>query len=165
MWSCSNESHTDVLEIKFKSLVFEKYPHPDLGTLIDRSLLTFSFIDGNGNIGDRNRNNTSVVYFTWFRKLPDQSYEPYEFPSIKPGEPGIIEQYNVIPYSDVMNKDGGQNKTLKGTIKVTLFPPVNPQNTDTMRIEYYIVDRTLKKSNVDYTPDFSILNLQDIITK
>jgi len=159
LWSCTSvESYTDVLEIKFKSLSFEKVIHPDLG-ILDMSVLVFSFIDGNGNIGDRYRDTTSRVCYTWYKKMPDQSYEPYVFPS------GDVEQFNPIPFDHVMNKDEAQNKTIKGTIEATLFRPLNPQDVDTMRIGFYIVDRSKKESNVDYTPDFSILNLPDIIKK
>ena len=152
--SCSNESFEDVFEISYKSLSFEKVSTP-LDS-IDMAVLVFSFIDGNGNIGDRYNDKTSIVCYTWYKKLPDQTYEPYTFPS------GDVEQFNPIPYSSVMDKDQAQNKTIKGTIQALLFRPTNTQGLDTMRIGYYIVDRLKKESNIDFTPDFSILDPQDI---
>jgi len=155
LWSCSTEYHTDIFEIKFKELSFGNVIIEDVAQ--DRAVLQFSFIDGNGNLGTGKSDENSRIYYTWYKKLPDQTYEQFVFRS------GTIEQHNTIPHSNVMNRDEAHNKTLKGTIKAYLVRPLDPEDIDTMRIEFYIVDRLKNKSNVEYTPDFSILNLQDII--
>jgi len=150
LWSCDHlQTYSEIPEIHFKSLSF------DWGT--DKmAILTFSFIDGDGDIGVRTPNDPiSKIHYTWYKKSPDMTYEPYQFPK------GTIADSSAIPYSSVMNKDEAQNKTLKGTIQISLFAPDKPQGVDTMRIEFYIVDRASNKSNVEYTPDFSILNPPD----
>ena len=152
LWSCGrNVSYSDIPEIRFKSLVFEDRMDPGLD--ISRyAVLTFSFIDGDGDIGVRSPDESnSKIHYTWYKKIQDR-YEPYQFAS------GTVADSTDIPYDTVMNKDEANNKTLKGAIEVALSPPLKPQGVDTMRIEFYIFDRARNKSNVEYTPDFSILN-------
>jgi len=148
MWSCGrNVSYSEIPEIQFKSLVFD-----DLGAGT-MAVLIFSFVDGDGDIGVRSVDDSiSKIHYTWYKKMADRTYEPFQFAS------GTIADSSAIPYSSVMNKDEANNKTLRGTIDIALYPPYRPQNIDTMRIEFYIFDRARHKSNVEYTPDFSILN-------
>ena len=152
MWGCGrNVSYSEIPEIAFKSLSFEDVTTN--GVTDKMAVLIFSFVDGDGDIGVRSPDDSiSKIHYTWYKKLPDKTYEPFQFAS------GTINDSTAIPYSSVMNKDEAHNKTLKGTIQIALFPPSNPQNVDTMRIGYYIFDRARNKSNVDFTPDFSILN-------
>ena len=182
LWSCGRlESLSDVPEIRFKSLVFEDKMHPERG-ITRYAVLKFSFIDGDGDIGMplpsrcpvcggvdfeitgrhfvcKNpgcRTNLllpmSYIHYTWYKKMPDRTYEPFQFPS------GVIADSTRIPWGSVMNKDEAHNKTLRGLIDVDIEAPKNPQGVDTMRIEFYIYDRARNKSNIDLTPDFSILN-------
>lgn len=58
-----------------------------------------------------------------------------------------------LPYDEKMDREG-QNKTIKGTIRVTLYFPLELPY-DTMRLEFYIRDRALNKSNVEATNDFA----------
>ena len=154
------QSHSEIPEIHYISLSFGTF-----NGLTDMAILNFSFVDGDGDIGKRTTvdkngdivaltpdDDNSKIHFTWYKKLPDRTYEPFQFAS------GTIADSTAIPYDEVMDKDGANNKTLKGTIQIALFPPTKPQNVDTMRIEFYIFDRARNKSNVEYTPDFSILN-------
>ena len=58
-----------------------------------------------------------------------------------------------FPYSDKLDRVG-QNKTVKGTVRIgILFPQELPY--DTMRLEFYIRDRAMNKSNVEVTTDFA----------
>jgi len=152
LWSCGRiVSYSEIPEIHFKGLSFGDFSTNDVTNYM--AILTFSFIDGDGDIGVKSPDDsTSKIHYTWFKKLSDRTYEPYQFAS------GTIADSSAIPYNSVMNKDDANNKTLKGTIQIALFPPNKPHNIDTMRIEFYIFDRARNKSNVDYTPDFSILN-------
>ena len=159
--NCSRvQSYSDVPEIGFVSLSFENVTTA-LGT--DRmAVLVFSFVDGDGDIGVRSRSHQdsiSKIHYTWQKKLTGGTYEPYKFPKT-----GTTDS-TAIPYNSVMNKDEAQNKTLKGTIQIALYAPDKPQDVDTMRIEYFIFDRAGNKSNVDKTPDFSILNTSDTIIR
>ena len=153
LWGCGRlHSYSDIPEIGFKSLSFE-YVTTDLDPEL-MAVLCFSFVDGDGDIGVRYPFDTiSRIHYTWYKKLPDMTYEAYQFPKT-----GIINNSTAIPYSSVMNKDEAHNKTLKGTIRIALITPNNPQDVDTMRIEFYIFDRSRNKSNIEYTLDFSILN-------
>jgi hypothetical protein len=158
LWSCNTiQSYSEIPEIHFVSLSFEDVITNDVTD--NMAILIFSFIDGDGDIGVRTIfDSISKIHYTWYKKLPDRTYEAYQFPRT-----GTINDSTVIPYNSVMNKDDAQNKTLNGTIQIALYPPSNPQDVDTMRIEYHIFDRAGHKSNVDYTPDFSILNTSEPI--
>ena len=159
LWCCKPlESYTDVLEVSFESLSFADITSA-LGTE-KRAVLVFSFADGNGNLGVRTFNDSiSKIHYTWYQKLPDGKYEAYQFIS------GTITDSIAIPYRSVMDRDEAQNRLLKGKIEIALSMPINPQNVDTMRIEYFIFDRSGKQSNVDHTPDFSILDTSITIKK
>ena len=145
-WSCSPYgSYSEIPEIHFKKLIFEdRWDTLDL-KYVNKPVLTFSFVDGDGNLGG----GSSSICYRWYEKNSDQ---PYQFPD------GSIITTAAIPYSSVMDKTQAQNKTLKGTIEIELFKPRNPPGIDTMRVEFYIVDRAMNQSNIEYTPDFSILS-------
>ena len=152
------QSYSDIPEIHFKKLVFrDTIDNPILGNFKKYALLTFSFIDGDGDIGVRPRDIDSIskIHYTWYQKLSDETYKPFLF------EGGAIKQTTDIPYDRVMDKSEAQNKTLKGTMKILLDMPFKPEGVDFMRIEFYIVDRAGNESNIEYTPDFSILNPPD----
>jgi len=156
LWSCEPpQSYSEIPEIHFKSLVFEeRIDHPILQNLVKYAVLTFSFVDGNGDIGVNqwDVDKVSRIHYTWYQKLPNSTYEQHQFPD------SSFTRSSEIPYEDVMNKDDAHNKTLKGTIEIAFSAPTNIQDVDTMRIEFFIVDRARNKSNVDYTLDFSIQN-------
>ena len=150
LWCCGRiHSYSESPEIHFKSLVFE-----DGTSTLRYAVLTFSFIDGDGDIGvsSQDIDTISRIHYTWEKKMPDRTYVPHQFNN------GITTQSAKIPYAEVMNKNEANNKTLKGTIEITIEAPINIQGIDTMRIEFFIVDRAKNNSNVDYTPDFDIQN-------
>ena len=160
LWSCSRiQSYSEIPEIRFKKMFFaDSIDNPDLGNLVKYAFLSFSFVDGDGNLGVRPQDVDSIsrIYYTWHKKLPDHTYEPYQLTGTN-----AITQWHIIPYNSVMDRSEAQNKTLKGTIEIKLKMPKNPQEMDTMRVEFYITDRARNKSNIEYTPDFSILNPPD----
>ena len=159
LWSCKSiQSHSEIPEIHFKKLVFVDSLDA-LDEILKKAVITFSFIDGDGDLGDWSTEKypdegVSRIYYTWYEKKHDKTYEPYQFK-------GGTTNFSKIPYSSVMDKSEAQNKTLKGFIDIKLDAPVKPQGIDTMRIEFYINDRAGNLSNVEYTPDFSILNPPD----
>ena len=158
--SCEHEEYTDVLQIGFISLSFEDVHHPDIGTE-KKAILIFSFIDGNGKIGARDDNNISKIHYTWYKKLANGNYDTYQFLS------GKITDSIAIPYRSVMDKSEAQNKTLKGTIKMELSPPLQRPDADTMRIGFFIFDRdgkrslTEKEDSIEYTREFHIKEIFD----
>jgi len=155
-WNCEPiRSYSEIPEIKFKKLVFvDSINAGGLDGIDKYTVLSFSFIDGDGDLGVRPRDPDSVskIHYTWYQKLSDGTYEPFQFKS------GVINQEHIIPYGSVMDKTDAHNKTLKGTIEMALVTPSKPQDIDTMRIEFYIVDRAENLSNIEKTPDFSILS-------
>ena len=154
LWSCGNvASFSEIPEIHFKSLVFEDRLD-SLNNIEATAVLLFSFVDGDGDLGvnAQDVDKISRIHYTWLKKLPDRTYEPYQF------RDGNMNISSAIPYAEVMNKKEANNKTLKGTIEIALATPSKPLGVDTMRVEFYIVDRARNKSNVDVTPDFSILD-------
>jgi hypothetical protein len=162
LWSCNPvQSYSEIPEIHFKQLTVEDRQYTDIG-IIRSAVLTFSFLDGDGDIGEIDpdtKNPVSRIYYTWYQKLPDQTYKQYEFSK------DVITQASNIPYNSLMNKDEAQNKTLKGAIEIVISTPSISEGIDTMRIEYYITDRAVHSSNVDQTPDFSIRNITDVPIK
>jgi len=139
-------------EITFKSL--EVYYAYD--TLLEQYLpigeLVFSFIDGNADIGlyeedviddttgwdERNYN----VFLTPYQKL-DTLYYLIESDSSNPPP------YYTIWHNTKLDRVG-QNKTIKGTITLTLSDM--PQY-DTIRYEFFIRDRAGNDSNLETTSD------------
>jgi len=163
LWNCSPvQSYSEIPEIHFKGLTFEDRIDPDLEIIIPSAILTFSFIDGDGDLGVRpidalyEETRISKIYYTWYQKMPDRTYVPYQFEN---GETISSD----IPYDEVMNKENAQNKVLKGTIQIGLDMPSQTQDIDTMRIGFYITDRARHQSNIEYTPDFSILTTSGTI--
>lgn len=150
---CSRiESHPPIPEIHFKKLVIADSVYNDMG-VVETAYLTFSFIDGDGDVGlsPQDVDSVSKIHYTWYQKLPDSTYEPYQFNS-------AISQESVIPWNSVMDKTEAHNQLLKGSIKLSMFTPTVLDGVDTMRIEYYILDRAGNSSNIDHTPDFSMQN-------
>jgi len=163
LWSCEPvQKVSEIPEIHFKKLVFEDRTD-DLGETFTKGILTFSFIDGDGDLGvkpeEKNPDGTYVpgggmsrIYYVWYQKKTDGTYEAYQFPK------GDITSSSEIPYGRVMDKSEAQNKTLKGTIEIEMQTPSDTQGIDIMRVEFFITDRAENQSNIEYTPDFSILN-------
>ncbi len=144
--SCLKQEEFPVIpEIKYEAITLEY----DTGKYAKRAFLTFSFRDGDGDIG----------------LDPDQKQPPFDT--------GSIYHYNLI--IDYYEKRGGQfvkvdlkttfnaripnltpddpNKAIKGIITDTLL--LNPVPVyDTVKLKFFIYDRALHQSNIDSTPAF-----------
>jgi len=153
LWSCEPvQKISEIPEIHFKKYAYEDRWDALYDAYIKKSVLTFSFIDGDGDIGVKSRyDSISKIHYTWYKKLSDGLYEAYQFPMT-----GAVTDSIAIPYGSVMNKEEAHNKTLKGTIEMVISTPEKPKDIDLMRIKFYIFDRAGNRSNVEYTPDFSI---------
>jgi len=163
LWSCEPiQSYKDVLEVSFNCLSIEAVATP-FDEPERKAILVFSFIDGNGNIGERSDDCTksicvSRVHYAWLKlkNTTDDDDEVYSFPE---GEYVLHHSASIsFPYNSAMYKDGANNTTLKGSVKMPLSMLFNQQGLDKMRIKFFIVDRKGKESNIDFTPSFSILN-------
>ena len=162
LMSCGNiMSYPDEPEIHFKELEFRNIKDTLDDEYRKMAVLTFSFFDGNGDIGSSPQDvlTISSVYFEWYKKITAQpaNEDPYEIFQFLTGETTLK---SAIPYSKVMDKTEANNKVLKGTIEITLHSTpwlfTIPAEVDTMHIKFWIKDRAGNESNYEFTPDFNI---------
>jgi len=112
--------------------------------------LVFDFVDGDGDIGLPQPDSISTdttnynLFFTLYEKLDGEFLKVYLATPLK---------YR-IPFIEME----GQNKTLKGEIKVELsyYLIHGRLEYDTIMYEFYLIDRALHKSNVETTPEIPI---------
>ena len=137
------EKVSDVPEIKFKS--FALYDMDTLTFHIKVGELVFSFIDGNADFGvQQNSEDTLNLFLTPFHKV-NMAYVPLNVDTFG-------RKYAVM--NDQALVRIGQNKTVKGEIKLQVYYFVIPP-FDTIRYDFYILDRAGNKSNVASTSDIS----------
>ncbi len=138
------ESFSDVPEIGFQGF----YGIYDTGHYPQKGVLVISFQDGNGDIGL----NDSYNY------PPFDSGSPYYYNFIinyyekQNGQFVIVEPFFPLNARIPVLNPLYPGKPIKGTIADTLFLNPVPQH-DTIRLEAYIYDRALNKSNVITTPE------------
>lgn len=140
------EKVSDIPEIHFKSLS-DLYA-TDTGSISFTAVdLIFSFIDGDADFGvDKSINPTDTINFVLipFRKI-DGLYDSID-----------VDTYGrkyTIKRNENMDRQG-QNKTVKGDIKLQIqYFPKPP--FDTIRYDFYILDRAGNKSNTESTADIA----------
>ena len=154
LYDCNRiEVYSDIPKIQYKSLSIEEI-NTALGSE-KRAILTFSFVDGDGDIGVNDKNiSISRIHYVWYKKLIDDDYEIYVYPSGK-----LASDSTAIPYEGkIMNKESANNKTLKGTMEIVLTTPFKPDEVDSiMHVKFHIFDRAGHQSNIEQTPDFNLL--------
>jgi len=135
------EKVSEVPEIAFNS--FELYQIDSLGIVIQAGELAFSFVDGDADIGLRIGDSDTVnLFLVPLEKVAADVYE-------------MAENADTIKYRILDNEKftrTGQNKTLKGEIRLQLFYFLPPA-ADTLRYDFYMVDRAGNKSNIESTTD------------
>jgi len=129
------------------SIAYERFDVSDSTDLLGNHKLIgslwFSFIDGDGDLGSADTTEASGKYNLFFTM-----YEKTEGEFIVVGEDKIGEPIRfIIPYMERT----GQNKTLKGEINVKFeyFFDI----FDTIRYDFYIIDRAGNESNLETTPE------------
>jgi hypothetical protein len=137
------ENVSEVPEIHFKS--FSRYLLDTLNMTVQAGELVFSFIDGDADFGidTTERFADSANFFL----IPFRKTE------------GVYDSINANTYgrkykifrSEKMDRTGGYT-TIKGEIKLQIQYFLTPP-FDTIRYEFYIVDRAGHKSNVESTTD------------
>ncbi|GAB4301085.1 MAG: hypothetical protein Kow0068_24140 [Marinilabiliales bacterium] len=116
-----------------------------LGQNMKYGILLFSFIDGDGDIGLNSDDtlppfDTSSVYYN---NLFIKMYE-YKNDTLRIVDLETPLNFRIRPRFE----STGQNKTLKGKIKVKLeYNIVFLKSYDTIKYEYYILDRAHNQSN------------------
>ncbi|MBI5219677.1 MAG: hypothetical protein HY958_12175 [Bacteroidia bacterium] len=142
VFSCRKpKKYSDIPEIHYKS--FYLRDTNDQLNNVKMGTLTFSFIDGDGDIGLR-QGDTFPPYdsskynlFTTLFQKTDSGFEEIHLDN---------PNYR-LPYIDVSE---GQNKTVKGDIKID-FTYNYPLKYHTIKYKFYIMDRAFHKSNTDST--------------
>lgn len=122
-----------------------------LGNPLIIGKLEFSFIDGDADFGMDGLWDTVTwnemnynVFLKPYEKI-DTLYYPIPDDSSKP--PPYYRIMRDTPLDRV-----GQNKTVKGFIRIEMYFFILPEY-DTIRYDFYIVDRALNKSNIESTSD------------
>lgn len=131
-------------------------------------VLTFTFTDGDGDIGFHKDEEGAPftgefyynVYLNYQKKNANGQFEPVFIPtpvdSVTPNGDTVIIIKDIpvqFTYRTVYLEPSGRNKAIKGDISVEIstfgFSPIS-------RFEFYMYDRALHKSNIEYTPEFSV---------
>lgn len=144
-FSCEKpESYSDVPEIEF--LNYRVYDTTKSGFNQRQIAISFKFTDGNGDIGYREGLDDSTqkdnLFFSKYAQI-NGSYVNIDSLLVAPN---IFS----LPYDDLMERNG-QNKTMKGTIKIDLQELLVVY--DSIKYDFYIVDRAGNKSNVTSTTE------------
>ena len=163
--SCrKNEEFPEEPRIEFKELIKNTNSQGQ-----DSSIsLVFTFTDGNGDIGFQQDESGEPftgefaynLHVNYFKKNNNGQFVPVYVPtlvdSVTP-DGTVIQIIKDLPvkfqYRMPYMSPSGKNKAIKGDISVDIntlgFSPVS-------RLEFYIYDRALNKSNIEITPEFSI---------
>ena len=156
------QEYSDIPDISFKKLVIDFLPDSMGNKEQKKAVLTFSFVDGDGDLGvlPNSDDDYSRIHYLWlYKKIPDATNPDFFILDTFKFANNITENSAKIPWDKVMNKSGAHNKVLKGTIEITIDPPMfGLQDIDTMLIDFHIFDRAKNKSNVERTPKFCIHN-------
>ena len=114
-------------------------------------ILSFSFVDGDGDIGLTDADtippfDTSSIYYhdlfiDMFRKV-NGNYDTIKL---------LAPYYYRLPYY----VSTGSDKAVQGRIIIDMIMPI-PAPSDTMELRFYIYDRAKHKSNTASSPDFLI---------
>ena len=141
LFSCEKaEDYPETPEIEFIS--FKVIPGDGEYT-ISKGVLSFSFVDGDGNIGfyENSEFDTSTT-----NNVVDFVYKEY----YKQNGSFVEKEGNpfYLPYFE----EGIYRKSLKGTVDI--YFPRTILSPDTVYYEFYIIDRDYHQSNIITTPEY-----------
>lgn len=147
IFSCERiEEYPDEPVIEFQSFLL-KDTIDELDNQIKLGKLIFSFTDGDGDIGLSAGDtlppycDTCDYHYNLFISLFEKTDSEFYEADLQ------IPLYYRIPYA----VQDGQNKTLKGQIHINF--EYNSILYDTIKYEFYMVDRALHQSNIETTPE------------
>ena len=143
-------------EIHFKSLEAGIYYDSLLDQNLPGAKLVFSFVDGDADFGvyqqtlnvTSNPDSIYNIFLQPYYKI-DSTYYLIE---IDPNDTVHPPPYYRV-FEDPKLDRVGQNKTIKGDITIQL---IDLPQYDTIRYEFYIMDRAGHKSNVETTSDIGV---------
>ncbi|PLX17900.1 MAG: hypothetical protein C0597_06690 [Marinilabiliales bacterium] len=135
------EDNSEIPTIEFLS--FNVIPGDGESTIAE-GIISFSFVDGDGNIGflentDANNDGNDT------NNMVDFVYTEYH------KQNGVFVEKSGDPYYLPYFEKGIYRKSLKGTIDIYL--PRTILSPDTVYYEFYILDRDLNQSNIEITPE------------
>jgi hypothetical protein len=138
LFSCEKvEDYPEIPEIKFRS--FEVIPG-DGEYIIAEGVLTFDFVDGDGNLGfaenfddDTTNNIIDFIYTEYYKK------------------DGVFVEKKGSPFYLPYFQEGVYRKNLKG--KIDIYLPHTILSPDTVYYAFYIIDRDANKSNMETTSE------------
>ncbi len=133
------ENISDAPEIHFKK--YTETTIDTLGSTYRGGSLEFTFQDGDSDFGQLN--NDSNLVLIPYQKMLDQTYDSIDYETYG--------RWFRIDYNDYLDRSGS---SVKGEIKVDLLFVIPPPY-DTIRYNFYIIDRAGHKSNVDSTIDIA----------
>jgi hypothetical protein len=139
------EKIDDIPEIGFKSLEGPYLVQTEDSTTLIGAFLTFSFQDGNSDFGVdmAARPADSInLYLVPFQKV-DGTYDSVDAE--------LYGRQYTVKKDDKMGEPG---QPVKGEIEVLVTYLLKPP-FDTLRYEFYILDRAFNKSNVESTSDIA----------
>ncbi len=150
----------DIPRVEYKSFTLEEKPN-DLGITVLTGELVFDFEDGDGNIG------FEAGYFA----TPDGSPQPdsTKYNLFLTLHEKVDGKYRMIDTSELESKPfyrippldrSGQNKTLRGEIKVEI--EYFTIDYDTLKYSFYIMDRDFQRSNTDTTEEIVFTEWMDL---
>lgn len=146
------ESYPPEPEIEYVS--FELTDSIDLlGNAVLTGVLRFSFIDGDGDVGDHVPTDTSMndsvkhVFIDLYKKENGVFLRQEQ----------AVNYYYRIPYFE----PGANNPVVKGDVLISDLNFYTPFGTDTLLYQFYMRDRAGNKSNIEQTDEFV---LQDSIS-
>ncbi len=137
--------YADIPEIKYIKFILRD-TSDELNDHVKKGLLSFSFIDGDGDIGlyesDTIPPMNTNLRISLFNKT-DSGFQEVIFPL------PLNYRIKYIPGNE------GQNKTLKGEVRVDL--DCNYQtNYNIIKYKFYIIDRAQHSSNIDSTEEITL---------
>jgi len=144
--SCEKaEEFSIVPEIKYKDF----YLTPgEPGASIATGKLVFSFIDGDGDIGNFHKDTTLIDHNADSLNMFIQGF-------YKSG--GDFISYNNTAINLPYLEKGIYRKTIKGEIEISLYLTI--LTPDTLMYSFYLVDRAGHQSNTETTPELIISEL------
>lgn len=149
LYACiETEPVSPVPEIEFISFDLSA-GYDNLGNDILLGKLKFSFIDGDADFGiniDTTKPQEYNIFLSEYGKLNDTYY------FIEPDTTTPPLNYTV-QHDDRLDRVG-QNTTIRGTVTLNIYYLFLP-DYDTIRYDFYIVDRAGHESNIESTTDIS----------
>lgn len=165
------EPVSPIPEIEYKKLSFVAAYDSLLENRLTAGVLEFSFRDGDADLGvyDEIHGDTlqpdsvrNGIFIDLYEKVDGAYRKVYiEFPIENPPFLDTLDLNTLLPYDQKMDRVG-QNKTIQGIIRTTIFF-TQPAPYDSMRMEFHIRDRALNKSNIEFTRDFTSAEMDSVL--